>query len=115
VKIVPGPGDAKGLITHPRQQAKGNPVPTIVLLTTALVAIQIAKAGGDLSKVGLADGVKDVALVGVFVIAATIVPSDLVIAALLVALIYDVVIDPALLDRAIKGGLNALHLGTGSY
>jgi len=98
-RIVPNVRDAQRLVTSPRSQAKGDPVPTIVLLTGAIIALQAAKAlrSGQPVKFDQHAGVRDAALIGGFVLAATFIPSDLVVAALLVILVFDVVVDPTLL------------------
>ena len=112
-RIVPGVGDARRLVTSPRSQAKGDPVPTILLLTGAIIAIQAAKAirAGQPVTFDQHMLIMDAALIGGFVLAATVIPSDLVIAVLLVILIYDVVVDPGLLQDVGGNLLGKLNLG----
>lgn len=114
-RIVPGVGDARRLVTSPRSQAKANPVPTILLLTSAIIAIQAAKAvrAGQPIEFNQHMLIMDGALIGGFVLAATFIPSDLVIAVLLVVLIYDVAIDPGLLQDVGGNLLGKLNLGGG--
>jgi hypothetical protein len=112
-RIVPGVGDARRLATSPRSQAKGNPIPTIVLLTGLIIGVQAAKAvrKGEPIVFDQQMAIRDGALVGLFILAATFVPSDLVVAALLVALIYDVVIDPQLITDVTAGLVSKINLG----
>jgi hypothetical protein len=112
-RIVPGVGDAKRLVTSPRSQAKGDPIPTILLLTGSIIAIQAAKAvrAGQPITFDQRMAITDAALIGGFVLAATVIPSDLVIAVLLVILIYDVVVDPGMLADLGANLVSKINLG----
>jgi hypothetical protein len=114
-RILPGAGDVKRLATSPRSQAKSNPIPTIVTLATAIIAVQGVKAVAagqpiDFNGPALA---MDGALVLGFVLAAAVIPSDLVIAILLVVLIYDVVVDPGLFASVARTAISKINLGGG--
>lgn len=112
-RIVPGVGDARRLVTSPRSQAKSDPIPTIVLLVGAIAAVQAIKAVRAGQPVAFDQHmlIVDGALIGGFVLAATVVPSDLIVAILLVVLIYDVVVDPTLLADLTSNLVSKVNLG----
>jgi hypothetical protein len=112
-RIVPGLGDARRLVTSPRSQAKGDPIPTIVMLVGAIAAIQALKAVRAGQPVAFDQHmlIVDGGLIVGFVLAATVIPSDLIVAILLVALIYDIVIDPGLIADLTANTIGKLNLG----
>ena len=112
-RIRPRLSDAKGLVTHPRSQAASDPVPTIVLLTGAIIAVQAAKAlrAGQAPVFDQHAAIVDAALIGGFVLAATFIPSDLVIAVLLVVLLYDLIVDPSFLADLVRNVVSRVPTG----
>lgn len=112
-RIRPTLSDATGLVTRPRSQAANNPVPTIVLLVSAILIVQAAKAvrAGQPVTLDQHAAVVDVGLVLGFVLASTIIPSDLLIAVLLVVLLYDLIIDPTFLTDLVRNVVSRVPAG----